>query len=90
MTRPLPKAAEGAPTSFDAKDYVIGQLITQSKLDRAVRLIFLEANNRTCATCENFRVNWCAKQVNLNGEPLTIFYQNAPACNGHEPVHNAV
>ena len=54
------------------------------RLARAAASIRRDARGRTCGDCMHLRGNWCAEQVNIDGDNLTVNHLNAVACAKHE------
>lgn len=57
------------------------------KLRKAAESIRKDANGKVCGTCMYARESWCSENLNIEGEPLTILYSDAPACRDWSPLH---
>jgi len=54
------------------------------RLAKAAASIRRDARGRTCGDCRHLRANWCAEQMNIDGDNLVINHPNAVACVKHE------
>ena len=70
--------------SFYPRNPLTDDAVFSRKLRTVAERIKTSANGRTCGNCRSYMDGRCNEHLNLEGRPLVILYDTAPACGSYE------